>query len=61
MYISLSLDEILKYHQKIITKSGGFQGVKDIKLLDSALNRANVTFLELTYIKQLKKNISYDT
>lgn len=48
MYISLSLDEILKYHQKIITKSGGFQGVKDIKLLDSALNRANIA--DETYI-----------
>ncbi|MCC0784519.1 type II toxin-antitoxin system death-on-curing family toxin [Clostridioides sp. ES-S-0108-01] len=61
MYISLKLDEILKYHQKIITESGGSQGVKDIKLLDSALNRANATFSGVDLYKTIEEKISVTT
>lgn len=61
MYISLTLDEILKYHQKIITESGGYQGFKDIKLLDSVLNRANATFSGIDLYKTTEEKISVTT
>ena len=40
----LSLPEILELHDRIITTSGGNKRVRDIRLLESAVNQPRVTF-----------------
>ena len=41
---TLELQQIIIFHEKIIKASGGSNGVKDIGLVESALNRSEVTF-----------------
>ena len=41
---TISLDELLVFHRKIIEKTGGSKGIRDLNLIESALNRAFVTF-----------------
>ena len=40
----LDISEILSIHQDQIERYGGVQGVRDITLLESAINMASVTF-----------------
>ncbi|MDP4144061.1 MAG: type II toxin-antitoxin system death-on-curing family toxin [Bacillota bacterium] len=40
----LDIDNIQLFHKKIINKTGGSEGIRDIGLIESALNRAFVTF-----------------
>lgn len=40
----ISQKEVLKIHSILIEKYGGLQGVRDIEILDSALNRPYQTF-----------------
>ncbi len=40
----LSVDYILKLHKKMIHRTGGAPGVRDIKLLESAVHNAQATF-----------------
>lgn len=40
----LSLENILDFHKKLVKHTGGSNGVRDIGLIQSALNRANATF-----------------
>lgn len=44
MMKSISLEDVLLFHKKIIAHTGGAPGIRDIALVDSALNRAFVTF-----------------
>ena len=41
---TISLEELLVFHRKIIEKTGGAKGIRDLNLIESALNRAFVTF-----------------
>ena len=41
---AISLEELLVFHRKIIEKTGGSKGIRDLNLIESALNRAFVTF-----------------
>ncbi len=41
---TISLEELLVFHRKIIEKTGGSKGIRDLNLIESALNRAFVTF-----------------
>ncbi|MBN2693997.1 type II toxin-antitoxin system death-on-curing family toxin [bacterium] len=41
---TISLSQILSFHEKIVLSTGGSSGVKDIKLIESALNRGLATF-----------------
>ena len=41
---TISLEELLVFHKKIIEKTGGSKGIRDLNLIESALNRAFVTF-----------------
>ena len=41
---SMSLDNVLLFHQKIVAKTGGSDGIRDIGLIESALNRGFATF-----------------
>ena len=40
----LSIDHILELHQKMISATGGTFGIRDIKLLQSAINNSLATF-----------------
>lgn len=42
--VYLSLDEILVIHEILIDRTGGFDGVRDIRLVESALARPQQTF-----------------
>jgi death-on-curing protein len=41
---TLEIEHIIKFHSKIIAATGGSDGIKDIGLVESALNRANASF-----------------
>ncbi len=41
---SLDISQVLEYHGKIIKKTGGADGVRDIRLIESALQRAYTSF-----------------
>lgn len=41
---TISLAEILLYHQKIIDRTGGTKGIRDIGLIEAAFNNACSTF-----------------
>ena len=41
---TIGLAEVLLYHQKIIEKTGGTRGIRDIGLIEGALNSAFATF-----------------
>jgi len=41
---TVTLNDILLFHKKIIKETGGSEGVRDIGLIDSSLNRAFQTF-----------------
>jgi death-on-curing protein len=40
----LSLENVLLFHQKLIQRTGGINGVRDMGLVQSALKRASATF-----------------
>ena len=40
----LSLEQVIRIHREMIQKFGGIEGVRDLKLLDSALNSPRQTF-----------------
>jgi len=40
----LSLSEVLDLHERVITISGGTRGVRDLGLLESAVNQPRLTF-----------------
>lgn len=42
--ISISMDNVVLFHQKIIKTSGGSDGIRDKTLIDAALNRGLSTF-----------------
>ncbi len=42
--VKITVDNILLFHKKIIKETGGSEGIRDIKLIESGLNRAFATF-----------------
>lgn len=40
----LSVEQILRFHTKIIESTGGSDGVRDLGLIESALKKAEATF-----------------
>jgi death-on-curing protein len=41
---TITLEQLLLFHEKIITSTGGSYGVRDRSLLESAINKINQTF-----------------
>jgi len=41
---TLTIDQLIMFHKKITNASGGSHGIKDLGLIESALNRCNATF-----------------
>lgn len=48
----LNIDNIILFHEKIISETGGSLGIRDRGLIESALNRA---FTTKTYIQVLMR------
>lgn len=42
--IYLTLDEIIRLHNAVLTQSGGLPGIKNLGLLDSAVAQPQMTF-----------------
>ncbi|GLC30190.1 type II toxin-antitoxin system death-on-curing family toxin [Clostridium omnivorum] len=40
----LDIENIILFHKKIVSKTGGSEGIRDLGLIESALNRALMTF-----------------
>ncbi|OEF96660.1 death-on-curing protein [Vulcanibacillus modesticaldus] len=40
----INVSQVILFHQKIISRTGGSDGIRDISLIESALNRAFATF-----------------
>ncbi|MGO1712039.1 type II toxin-antitoxin system death-on-curing family toxin [Senegalia sp. (in: firmicutes)] len=41
---SLSIEDIILFHEKIINQTGGSKGIRDKKLIESSINRAFATY-----------------
>ncbi len=44
MMKTVNIEDIIIFHNKLIERTGGSNGIRDIGLIESALNRANATF-----------------
>jgi death-on-curing protein len=42
--VTLTLDQLILFHEKIVAKTGGSAGVRDSGLIESALRKAEATF-----------------
>ncbi len=42
--IMLSQQQVIRLHEKLLAKTGGLEGIRDLSLLDSALSTAFQTF-----------------
>lgn len=40
----IDIDNVILFHKKIVCKTGGSDGIRDIGLIESALNRGLITF-----------------
>ncbi|EYE87166.1 hypothetical protein Q428_14850, partial [Fervidicella metallireducens AeB] len=58
---SIDLDNVLLFHKKIVAKTGGSDGVRDINLIESALNRAYITFDKEELYKETEMKIAVVT
>jgi|SRR5690554_513112 len=57
----IDVEEILIFHRKIIEQTGGSDGVRDIGLIESALNRAFSTFDGNDLYKEIEDKVSVIT
>jgi hypothetical protein len=49
----ISLDETLQIHEILIGKFGGLSGIRDLGILESAINRPYQTLIKRNYIRTL--------
>lgn len=54
----IALEEIIIFHEKIIEKTGGSQGIRDIGLIESAINRPFQTYDGIELYPEIKSKIS---
>ena len=59
--ITLTKDELLQLHTKVIKASGGSDGVRDINLINSALDRHKTTFGGIDLYDNIEKKIAATT
>ena len=55
---TIDLKNILKFHEKIVNSTGGSDGIRDIGLIESALNRGFVTFDEQELYESIEMKIA---
>lgn len=58
---SISIEELLVFQRKIIDKTGGAIGIRDLGLIESALNKSFATFDGLDLYTELEEKISVIT
>lgn len=54
----ISIDYILKLHKKLILATGGSSGIRDIELLESAIENSKVTFAGEDLYKSIEEKCS---
>ena len=59
--ITLTKEELLQLHTKVIKASGGSDGVRDINLINSALDRHKTTFGGIDLYDNIEKKIAVTT
>ena len=57
----IDVEEILIFHRKIIEQTGGSDGIRDIGLIESALNGAFSTFDGMDLYKEIEDKVSVIT
>lgn len=57
----VTLEDVILFHEKIIEKIGGLSGIRDIRLIESAINKAFVTFEGKDLYKNLEDKIATTT
>jgi death-on-curing protein len=57
----IDVEDVLVFHMKIIEQTGGTDGIRDIGLIESALNRALTTFDSNELYKDIEEKISVIT
>jgi death-on-curing protein len=55
---TINIEEVVVFHRKIMEKTGGTIGIRDIGLVESALNKALLTFDGQDLYKELAEKIS---
>jgi len=57
----INVEDVLVFYRKIIEQTGGSDGIRDIGLIESALNRALTTFDSNDLYKDIEDKISIIT
>lgn len=57
----IGIEDILIFHKKIIEQTGGSNGIRDIGLITSALNRGTATFDGTDLYKDIEEKVSVIT
>ncbi|GCD09862.1 type II toxin-antitoxin system death-on-curing family toxin [Clostridium tagluense] len=55
---NIDMDNILLFHKKIVHETGGSKEIRDLGLIDSALNRASATFDGIDLYWEIEGKIS---
>jgi death-on-curing protein len=58
---TISIEEILVFHKKIMDRTGGAFGIRDLGLIESALNKALLTFDGRDLYQKTEEKISVIT
>lgn len=55
---SIDIDNILLFHKKIVEQTGGSEGISDLSLIESGLNRGSATFDGIDLYKETEDKIT---
>lgn len=55
---NIELGDVLIFHRKLIEQTGGSDGIRDLGLVESALNRAFMTFEGEDLYKEIEDKVS---
>lgn len=55
---SIDIANVLLFHKKIVERTGGSEGIRDLGLIESGLNRGSATFDGIDLYKEIEDKIS---
>jgi death-on-curing protein len=55
---NIELEDVLIFHRKLIEQTGGSDGIRDLGLIESAINRAFMTFEGKDLYQEIEDKIS---
>lgn len=58
---TISLENVILFHKKIVAQTGGNSGIRDIGLIESALNRALITFDGKELYQEVERKVAVIT